>query len=183
MRFTGRVESIMEDLSTRKQKIILTVNEDVRAEYNKLKDCDKLSVEVKKYRAKRSLDANAYAWVLMTKIAEALNTDKDAVYEQMLRDYGFAYEDDSGVGKKLTVLKSINPAEFGLHVKYIGDGHVGGKVFAHYLVIRGSSEYDTREMSYFIERIIDEAKQLGIETIPPHELERMMNVYEKHHAG
>lgn len=60
MKCTGHLDSLMVDFSTRKQKIILTVNEDVREGYEKLKDCEKLTVEVKKYRAKRSLDANAY---------------------------------------------------------------------------------------------------------------------------
>ena len=38
----------------------------------------------------------------------------------------------------------------------------------------GSSEYDSAEMSVFINGIIEEAKELGIETLPPDELERMM---------
>lgn len=40
-------------------------------------------------------------------------------------------------------------------------------------MIKGSSEYDTVEMSHFIDRIVEEAKELGIETATPDELERM----------
>ena len=46
-------------------------------------------------------------------------------------------------------------------------------------MIKGSSEYDTKEMSSFIDGIISEAKGLGIETLPPEELERMMKDYGK----
>lgn len=84
MKCTGHLDSLMVDFSTRKQKIILTVNEDVREGYEKLKDCEKLTVEVKKYRAKRSLDANAYYWQLLTKVAGALRESVPYVHNQML---------------------------------------------------------------------------------------------------
>lgn len=177
----GMLKSLNLDWKTRKPEITLQVEarpEDIE----KLRD-RVLSVELKQYREKRSPDANAYAWVLISKIADVLKTDKDSVYEEMLRDYGFPYVSEDGTGRKLTVLKEIDPGEFGLHVKYIGDGHVNGKAFSHYLVIRGSSDYDIREMSYFIDCIVQEAKGLGIETMPPEEIERMMVAYgKKHHA-
>ncbi len=177
----GFLKNLSLDWKTKQPEVTLRLEaraEDIERLQDKI-----LSVELKQYREKRSLDANAYAWVLISKIAEALHTDKDSVYESLLRDYGFPYVSEDGAGRKLTVLKEIDPAEFGLHVKYIGDGHVGGKVFSHYLVIRGSSEYDTREMGYFIDCIVQEAKGLGIETMTPAELERMMMAYEKkHHA-
>jgi hypothetical protein len=40
-------------------------------------------------------------------------------------------------------------------------------------MIKGSSEYDTAEMSKFIDELVLEAKNQGIETLPPAELERM----------
>ena len=40
-------------------------------------------------------------------------------------------------------------------------------------IFKGSSEYDTREMSVLIDGVISEAKELDIETLPPHEIERM----------
>lgn len=176
----GVLKGLSLDWHSKKPEVTLQL--EARAEdIERLQD-KALSVELKQYREKRSLDANAYAWVLISRIAAALNTDKDSVYESMLQDYGFPYVGEDGIGKKLTVLKGIDPAEFGLHVKYIGDGHVGGKEFSHYLVIRGSSEYDTREMSSFIDSIVQEARELGIETLTPTEIGRMMDVYEKHHT-
>ena len=46
-------------------------------------------------------------------------------------------------------------------------------MYRTYMMLRGSSDYDTREMSELIDGTVSEAKQMGIETLPPHEIERM----------
>lgn len=189
MRCTGHLDGLMEDYSTRKQKIILTVNEDVRAEYDKLKGCEKLSVEVKKYRAKRSLDANAYYWQLLTKVADALHVSMPYMHNQMLIKNCRPYI----VGGKVVyvVIPDTDEASGQIeeatmyHLKPTDDVREGkdGISYRTYMMLRGSSDYDSKEMSMLIDHLVAEAKQLGIETLPPHELERMMNIYEKHHAG
>ena len=135
---------------------------------------DKLRIKAVKYRQKRSLDANAYCWVLCTKIAEAVKSSKEEVYEEMLQKYGYVYEDDTGY-ITITVKCSIDMSKIDGHWKYIKDN---GK-FASYLMIKGSSEYDTKEMSHFIDCIVQEAKELGIETRPEQEIERMLSSWQK----
>ena len=82
------------------QGIILTFEVDASAakQIEHLKPDDLLQIKAVKYRQKRSLDANAYAWVLMTKIAnsEDIYSSKDEVYEEMLQKYGAFYEDEDG---------------------------------------------------------------------------------------
>lgn len=150
--------------------IILTFEVDSSAsgQIENIRAQDKLRIKAVKYREKRSLDANAYAWVLMTKIADALSSSKEEIYEEMLQKYGAVYEDEDGY-ITMTVKKSVDMTKIDGHWKYIKDN---GK-FASYLMIKGSSEYDTAEMSNFIDRIVEEAKELGIETATPDELERM----------
>ena len=135
-----------------------------------------LSVTLKKYHEKRSLDANAYCWVLMTKIANHpdINTSKDEVYEDMLRKYGVLYQDENGY-ITITVKKCVDMNRIGGHWKYYG----GNEKFSSYLMIKGTSEYDRAEMARFIDCIISEAKELGIETMPPEDLERMLNEWQK----
>jgi hypothetical protein len=48
-----------------------------------------------------------------------------------------------------------------------------GKLYRVYIVMKGSHTYDTKQMSVLIDGTVGEAKDLGIETLPPHELERM----------
>ena len=81
MEFTGRAVGVVKDYGdSGKFKITFEVNEDaaIKEHYDSIKDLDKLSIKAVKYRKKRSLDANAYAWVLMSKIAAVLNTSKEA---------------------------------------------------------------------------------------------------------
>jgi hypothetical protein len=40
-------------------------------------------------------------------------------------------------------------------------------------MIKGTSLYNTSEMARFIDMVVQEAKEEGIETLPPAELERM----------
>ena len=54
-----------------------------------------------------------------------------------------------------------------------------GRLYRVYLVMRGSHTYDTKEMSRLIDGAVYEAKQLGIEVLPPDELERMKATWER----
>lgn len=156
--------------------IILTFEVDASAakQIEHLKPDDLLQIKAVKYRQKRSLDANAYAWVLMTKIANSkdIYSSKDEVYEEMLQKYGSFYENESG-HVTITVKKEVDLTLIGGHWKRVKEFIKDGKTWVSYLMIKGSSEYDTAEMSHFIDRIVEEAKELGIETATPDELERM----------
>lgn len=126
--------------------------------------------EIKPYRQKRSLNANAYAWVLINEIANRLRTSKDEVYLEMLKRYGQS--------KVISVLSEIDISRFVKYYEEIGKGHVEGKEFTHYRCFIGSSEYDSREMAILIDGIVDEAKELGIDTLPTTAVERMKALWQ-----
>lgn len=122
--------------------------------------------EIKEYHERRSLSANAYAWALINKIADATRKSKEDVYFQMLKDYGQS--------EFVSVRSDINVSGYFKYYEEYGKGHVEGREFTHYKVYKGSSEFDTREMAVLIDGIIQEAQNLGIETITPSEKERML---------
>ena len=70
---TGKLIDTSIDINTRKPKVTFLLNENAFDEINEIKDIEKLKIEAKKYRNKRSLDANAYCWVLIGKLAEKIN--------------------------------------------------------------------------------------------------------------
>jgi hypothetical protein len=129
--------------------------EDLKA----LKDCD-IDATIKKYREKRSLSQNAYAWTLITKIAQSINPpmNKEEVYVEMLKRYGQGGIISVQKDKVSDVMRA-----FDYYVQK-GEGQVNGKEFLHMMVYVGSSQYDTKEMATFISGIVEEAKDLGIET-------------------
>lgn len=168
MKFTGHLKEPIIDFRTGRLTLLFEPNEDFKTCYEEFKDCDKLSLEIKRYKAKRSLDANAYAWVLMTRIGEIIGASKEEVYEQMLKSYGTLYEDENG--HVCITLKS------GIDIKRL-PGHwlkikENGQ-FTGYIMIKGSSEYDTGEMSKFLDGIIHECEDLGIQTATPNEVAEM----------
>ena len=131
-------------------------------------DRDKL-FEIKQHREKRSLTANAYAWVLIGKIADVIRASKDEVYLMMLKRYGQS--------EVISAVANVSLEGYFKYFDIIGQGIVSDTLFNHYRVYKGSSEYDTREMAVLIDGIISEAKELDIETLPPAEIARMKNLW------
>lgn len=85
MNYTGTISNVTLDYATKKPIISLLLN--CEAGIEELKD-KKLSIEIKEYKEKRSLNCNSYLWVLLQKMADKLNTSKDELYLEMLSRYG-----------------------------------------------------------------------------------------------
>ena len=118
--------------------------------------------EVKEYKHKRSLNANAYYWVLINKIADALNQSKEFVHMCMLKQYGQRY---------VVCVPYDTPIES--LVKYYEQDGVrkqGDRLFKTYNVYLPSSEMNTYEMSKLIDGTVEEAQSMGIETMTPDEI-------------
>ena len=142
-----------------------------------------LCIEIKPVRKGRSLKANSYAWSLITEMANKMRTSKDECYLLMLQRYGQNVVDKDGNTVMFSALSTIPQETLIEHVGYVAPlatkGYVDGKEFTHYRVLKGSHEFDTREMSIFIDGIVSECKDLGIETLPYNELEHMKSTWGK----
>lgn len=170
MKVTGRIAGATIDFKTGKPTISFEVNEkdDFKLMADEMRGLEKLSIEVKPYREKRSLDQNAYAWVLIGKIADKMRRSKDDIYLDLLKRYG-----QGGVVKvrkqdEKTIIQSFDYYE--QHEKLYSDEE------KYYRVWVGSSKYNTEEMSIFVDGIISEAKELGIQTLTPDELANMRSL-------
>ena len=132
-----------------------------------------ISIEITTRRNKRSLSANAYFHVLMGKIAEKLKISKQRAKNLLLAKYGQReiLEDGPLI---ISIVSSVDMLEReDIHCVPVGYGEVNGKDFTHWAVLKPSHEYDTKEMAELIDGTIEDAKELGIETLSPAELERM----------
>lgn len=167
MECTGKLKSVSKNWISRKWEVTFEINEDITASIDKIRD-KLLNLTAKIHREKRSLDANAYAWVLMQKIAEAIHTDKWAVYLMMLERY-------SPVFTHIIVRPEAVERVKGewRTVKVLGPIQVNGSSGIQLQCYFGSSTFDSKEMSSFIDGIVSECKEMGIETLPPDEIERM----------
>jgi hypothetical protein len=128
--------------------------------------------EIKEYHKKRSLNANAYAWALIGKIADVLRSSKDEIYLEMLKKYGQS--------EIVSVLSDINVTGYFKYFEEIATVKLQGKNFTHYKVFKGTSEYNTAEMAVFIDGVISEADELGIDTLPPDEVKKIKSLWGEH---
>ena len=61
----------------------------------------------------------------------------------------------------------------------IGQSEVKGKTFTHYKVYKGSSEYDTLEMSILLDGVVEEAKLQGIQVLSASEIDLLKREWIK----
>jgi hypothetical protein len=155
----------------RQAEIVISTKQNIQAEIEELKvivaQGKELSVEVKQYRHKRSLDANAYLWVILNQMASILHTTKDELYIEVLQRYGqFTH-----VVVKPNAVEKFKQ-EWKL-IKELGEVTINGQTGMQLQCYFGSSIYDTKEMSTLIDGVVQEAKGMGIDTMTPRELEVM----------
>lgn len=166
MDFRGRLVDISRNWKTGKVRVTFEADEDISGQLEAITG-KLLTITTKIFRNRRSKDANAYAWTLMQKIAEVLHTDKWSVYLDMLERYG--------VFTHIIVRPHVvgRVIEEWRAVKNLGEVTVAGQTGIQLQCYFGSSTYDTKEMAVFINGIVSECHEMGIETATPEELERM----------
>ena len=167
-KFTGKLKPPVVDFLTGKISAVIEINENFRQAYEDLKDCEKISVEIKRYRRKRSLDANAYHWVLVGKLANVLGMSNAEVHNMALRGYGQP-EIYEGKGVYMTIPdtdearhKVDNAIDYHLSpTSQVREGN-DGVMYRTYKLLRGSHTYNTEEMSRLIDGMITMCKEAGI---------------------
>ena len=155
----------------RKQRITIELDTDFREGFESLKDAD-IEVNVKKWREKRSKDANAYFHLLVNEIAEARGVSDDEVKRMLVVDYGTLERDADGMVVGFKLAPSVNVDAIYPYTKYYKQVEEDGRMFNCYLVYKRSSEMDSKEMSRLIDGAVTEAKELGIDTDTPEQRAR-----------
>lgn len=136
-------------------------------------------VEIKEHREKRSLNANAYSWVLQDKIAKVLNRRIDDIHYEMVLQYG--------VLETFSIKKEAFESAKRLfdYFKVLGESEVNGTQFIHVRAGVPTHLYNSKEFATFIDGVVAEAQELGIETKTPNEIAELKSLwgeYEKHIA-
>jgi hypothetical protein len=126
--------------------------------------------DLKEHRERRSLDANAYFWVLAGKLAAKLQMSPNEIYRQYIPDVADNY-----------VIQPVREDMLERWDKIWCAGHLGRMTddlgecrhTEHYHNVRcylSSSDYDTVQMSRLISLIVDDCKAQDIETKTEKEL-------------
>ena len=180
MDFTGKLVGTALDFESGKYRLTFEVNEQSALDkgYDEIKDCEKLTVNVEPFKQKRSLEANAYCWTLLHKIAAVTKKKAEDLYREYVKDFGVCEivpirKDALDRWHKIWTSKG-----YGWITEDMGECRTI-KGYHNVKCFYGSSSYNTLEMSRLIDAIVMDCKDLGIETATPAEIERMIEIWEK----
>lgn len=181
---TGKISGVSFSYNTGKPLITLEVNEKQSAlqMVDELKDAEKLSIKIGKFRAKRSLDANAYLWQLCTMIADKLSDGgaphtKEEIYRKAIKARGICREQGE---LPLDFAKTSRTAWEMLGTGWITE-QVDFEPDGERVIVRfyyGSSTYNTKQMSRIIDWLVVECQNLGIETKPKAEIDSLLSSWK-----
>lgn len=157
-------------------QIQLSVPKMTEQTYKLLKRCEKdgqCNVSFKQVKKCRSLNANSYMWALCEKISEAVNSTRTEVYRKAVRESG-VYADLQLKPEAVDTFREVwSERGIGWMTDLFDALSINGQAFVMVRAYYGSSTYDTKQMSRLLDNIVQEARELGIETLEDIELDRI----------
>lgn len=137
-------------------------------EKGKVFDCT-----IEPHRVKRSKNANDYSWVLQNEIAKVLNRKISDIHNEMVLQYG--------VIETYSIKKEAFDSARRIfdYFEELGESEVKGTTFIHVKAGIGTHLYNSLEMAEFIDGVVQEAKDLGIDTKTPNEIREMKALWDK----
>jgi hypothetical protein len=175
---TGRIKDVSKDWKSEKLVISFEVDS-IPSDLDDLQTSTRvLHISAKPFHKKRSLNANSYFHVLTGKIAAKLGTSLDHEKNRLIREYG-QYEFIDGWIPTVLIDTAFEDQLLdmeGVHWKPVARPDRDHVKMAF---LRGSHTYNTAEMARLIDATVEQAKELGIETLTPAELERMKASWTK----
>lgn len=164
----------LHDLSlARNGGYLLTIatRENIGPLFDELHETD-VDVTVKKHREKRSLDANAYFWVLVDRLAEKTQIPKTDIYRRYIREIGGNHEMVCVIDSAVEKLRNgWEHNGLGWQTDTMPSRVLG---CTNVILYYGSSTYNTRQMSHLIDMAVQDCQEQNIETLSPEKLAGMM---------
>lgn len=175
MKLQGKLAATSIDYRTGKLKLEFIVNNQVDS-LEEIENVELLDIEAKKHRNKRSLDANAYCWVLLGKLAEKMNIKAVDIYKMEIKDIG-VYEvlpiKNAAVEKFIEVWQKNG---IGWPCEIIGKSKLDG--YTNVKAFYGSSTYDSKQMCRLIDSIVEDCKMQGIPTDTPEQIAKYKEAWK-----
>ncbi|MEQ2756946.1 hypothetical protein [Hominifimenecus microfluidus] len=180
MELIGQILGISADMVTQRYLITIAVPAlpEIAEQSRRLAEGN-VAVQIGRYRKPRSLDANAYHWLLCSRIAAALETDTDSVHYDLMLRYGTPRMQEDGNASLIRALPQVNLRKEQIYGRWLRTEETEGRIYDHYLEIKPSHEYDSAEMTALIRGTIEEADDLGIVTDPQRVRDLMEALREK----
>lgn len=154
-------------------------NESVTDNLNALMNDKKtLKFDIDEWKNKRSLNANSYFHVLVNEIASVMKIGNDECKIKMNLEYGSVATDKNGNKVIIKVPSDVDISKFYDYAKFIAEKEEKGLKLSYYVFYKQTHTLNTKEMARLIDGVVEEAKQLGIETKTPEELAKMKALWD-----
>lgn len=175
LEFKGKIAKEYKDYISNRYIVIVDTAQNILEGCEIFRDKE-LRISLKEYREKRTLNANAYYWQLLSKICEATGEAASYRHNMNLRECGYLETDEDGnvicvdvVDSEAGERKADYSEKYHLYPTPDTSIREGRRVRQYYL-LRGSSDYDTKEMARLIDIVVEQAKDLEIETATPEQI-------------
>lgn len=179
MQTTGTIEDISIDYKTRKSKISLLLDTKEIDVVEQLKNENKLNVELKKYRKKRSIDANNYFWKLLQEICELAELDVIEEYKRRVKELRIFRQFKIEKDNIKTFEKIWSAQGIAWFCEIFDTEIIGDTEFKIINAYYGSSSFNSKQMSRLINELVQDCQACGIETKPKEEIESLLREWDK----
>lgn len=122
-------------------------------------------------KKKRSKDQNSYFWELLQQLCFEMNLDVIQEYKKRVKELGIFKQweiDTENVPTFVHLWEDRGIAWFTEKVEEIGNKTI---INAYY----GSSSYNSKQMSRLLDNLVQDCKEVGIQTLDMLEIERSIN--------
>lgn len=129
-----------------------------------------LNEEIEVKRKKRSKNSNSYFWELLQQLCLEMNLDVIQEYRKRVKELGIFKQwelDTINVPTFEKLWQDRGIAWFTEKVEEIGNKTI---INAYY----GSSSYNSKQMSKLIDNLVQDCKQIGIQTLDEIEIEELI---------
>lgn len=167
---TGKIKELKRDFHTFKPEITLVMDSNDLEQLEKLQG-EELEITIKKKSRKRGLRANRYYWELLNQLAASLRVSNAWMHNSLLQRYGTFVE----IGSQVPFVYLDDDADYmenqEVHLKPTGQP-------GEFILLKGSHEYNSKEMARLIDGLVEECKAQGIETMDKEEIERLVQEWK-----
>lgn len=170
----GAITAFMYNGVKRKTIVEVELDGNQCEELESLKNRD-ITADFRIFREKRSLNANAYAWTLIGKLADRMKLPSEEVYRDYIKSMG-VYRDIEITESAENTMRTVWQAHgIGWVAEKIDDSEGDGLIMMR--LYYGSSVYTTKQMGRFIDAIVQDCKAVGIPTMTPAEIAQLTSLW------
>lgn len=180
MKFT--TDNIKTKVNTRTGRMEMTLAcMDIPDDFGDLKSGERYTVEIRKARQGRSLDANAYYQVLVRQCAEARGVSHAEYHNRSLAEVGIPWLDSDGKTPYVLMKDDdswLKVLQGGTHyAPTTATEDRKGIQYRWFYLLLPSRFMDSKQMATLIDYVVQDAKSLGIKTLEDIEIDRMVEAW------